>query len=111
MVAIPNVRNFLLDSDHYIPHFTRVLINEKDLFMQEFSSLILSVISNDIYGAAHLLNQCSDMNFLYDRIQSPDPDVKKNTLQIIYNLLQDPVAANKVVEAKVLSETRLVVNS
>ncbi|XP_026674557.1 armadillo repeat-containing protein 3 [Ceratina calcarata] len=100
MVAIPNVRNFLLDSDYYIPHFTRVLINEEDLFMQEFSSLILSVISNDLYGAAQLLKQCSDMNFLYDRIQSPDPDVKKNALQIIYNLLQDPVATKKVIEAK-----------
>lgn len=101
MVAIENVRNFLLDSKYYIPYLTKVLANEKDTFMQEFSSSILAELSKDMFGAAHLLKQCPDMNFLFDRLLSPDPDVKKNTIQIMYNLLQDPSGAQKIVEAEV----------
>ncbi|CAK9815090.1 Armadillo repeat-containing protein 3 [Anthophora plagiata] len=100
MAAISNVRNFLMDSNYYIPHFTKVLINEEDMFMQEFSSLILAEISSDLFGAAQLLKQCSDMDFLFERIQSPDPDVKKNTIQIMYNLLQDPLGAQKIIITK-----------
>nr|XP_012135252.1 PREDICTED: armadillo repeat-containing protein 3 isoform X2 [Megachile rotundata] len=100
MVAIPNVLNFLLDSNYYIPHFTKVLINDQDLFMQEFSSLILAEMSKDPFGAAQMLNQCTDMDFLFERIQSPDPDVKKNSIEIIYNLLQDPTGAPMIIETK-----------
>ncbi|CAL7941681.1 unnamed protein product [Xylocopa violacea] len=100
MVAIPNVRNFLLDSHYYIPHFTKVLVNEEDTFMQEFSSSILAQMSNDIFGIAQLLKECPDMNFLFERLQSPDPDVKKNAIQIVYNLLQDLSGAKEIIEAK-----------
>ncbi|OAD54846.1 Armadillo repeat-containing protein 3, partial [Eufriesea mexicana] len=99
MVAIPNVRNFLLDSNTYIPYFTKVLINEKDIFMHEFSSLILAEISKDLLGTAQLLTQCPDMN-LFERLQSVDPDVKRNIIQIIYNLLQDPLGAKMIIETK-----------
>ncbi|XP_033345659.1 armadillo repeat-containing protein 3 [Bombus vosnesenskii] len=100
MVAISNVRDFLLDADYYIPHFIKVLINEQDIFMHEFSSLILAEMTKDMFGAAQLLKQCQDMNFLFERLRSPDPDVKKNTMQIIYNLLQDPVGAKEIIETK-----------
>ncbi|KOX79073.1 Armadillo repeat-containing protein 3, partial [Melipona quadrifasciata] len=100
MVAIPNVRNFLLDSDYYIPHFTKVLINEIDTFMHEFSSLILAEITKDVYGTTQLLKHCRDMNFLHERLRSPDPDVKKNTMQIVHNLLQDPIGAEEIIETK-----------
>ncbi|XP_017793335.1 PREDICTED: armadillo repeat-containing protein 3 [Habropoda laboriosa] len=100
MAVIPNVRYFLLDFNYYIPHFIKVLINEEDMFMQEFSSLILAEISTDVFGAAQLLKQCSDMNFLFERIQSPDPDVKKNIIQIMYNLLQDPLGAQEIIMTK-----------
>ncbi|KAF3429113.1 hypothetical protein E2986_01297 [Frieseomelitta varia] len=101
MVAIPNVRDFLLDSDYYIPHFIKVLINETDTFMHEFSSLILAEITKDVYGTAQLLKHCPDMNFLHERLQSPDPDVKMNTMQIVHNLLQDPIGAEEIIETKV----------
>ncbi|XP_076757269.1 armadillo repeat-containing protein 3 [Xylocopa sonorina] len=100
MVTIPNVRNFLLDSHYYIPHFAKILRNEKDSFMQEFSSSILAQVSNDISGAAQLLKECPDMNFLFERLQSPDPDVKNNTIQIVYNLLQDLSGAKEIIKAK-----------
>ena len=101
MVAIPNVRDFLLDSDYYIPHFTKVLINETDTFMHEFSSLILAEITKDVYGTAQLLKHCRDLNFLHERLKSPDPDVKMNTMQIVHNLLQDPIGAEEIIETKV----------
>ncbi|XP_076634549.1 armadillo repeat-containing protein 3-like [Colletes latitarsis] len=100
MVFIPNVCNFLLDSNHYIPHFVRVLINDQDVFMQEFSSGILAEASRNMFGAAQLLKQCPDMNFLFERLQSPDPDVKKNNLEIAYNLLQDSTGAKAITGAK-----------
>ncbi|KAK2588513.1 hypothetical protein KPH14_001089 [Odynerus spinipes] len=99
MTIIPCVRDFLLKSNDYIPHFTKVLMNEQDIFMQEFSSLILVELSKDMYGAAQLLKNCPNMNFVYERIQSPDPDVKKNNIEIIYNLMQDLVGAQEVVSA------------
>ncbi|XP_053997902.1 armadillo repeat-containing protein 3-like [Hylaeus anthracinus] len=100
MAAIPNVRNFLLDSAYYIPHFANILVNDKDLFMQEFSSAILAEVSKDMFGVAQLLKQCSDMNFLFKRLQSPDPDVKKNNLEIMQNLLQDSTGAKEMIETK-----------
>lgn len=107
MVSIPNVRTFLLESNHYIPHFTEVLVNDKDLFMQEFSSLILAEMSKDMFGAAQLLAQCSNMDFLFERLQSPDPDVKKNNIEIMYNLLQDPTGAETIIETEVLQNEQL----
>nr|XP_034193307.1 armadillo repeat-containing protein 3 isoform X1 [Osmia lignaria] len=103
MVTIPNVLHFLLDSDYYIPHFAKVLINDNDLFMQEFSSLILAEISKDMFGAAKILKQCQNMDFLFERIQSPDPDVKKNNIEIIYNLLEDPTGATAIINTKNLN--------
>ncbi|KAL2719417.1 armadillo repeat-containing protein 3 [Vespula squamosa] len=100
MTAIPFVRDFLLESDYHIPYFTKVLIDEKDLFMQEFSSLILAELSKDMYGTARLLEQCPNTNFLYERIQSTDPDVKKNNIEIIYNLIQDPIGVQEIIYAE-----------
>ncbi|XP_076670799.1 armadillo repeat-containing protein 3 [Andrena cerasifolii] len=107
MVSIPNVHTFLLESNHYVPHFTEVLANDKDLFMQEFSSLILAEMSKDMFGAAQLLAQCPNMDFLFERLQSPDPDVKKNNIEIMYNLLQDPTGAGAIIETKVLQNEQL----
>ncbi|XP_046833129.1 armadillo repeat-containing protein 3-like [Vespa crabro] len=100
MMAIQSVKDFLLESDYYIPYFTKVLINERDLFMQEFSSLILVELSKEIYGIVRLLEQCPNMNFLYERIQSTDPDVKKNNIEIIYNLIQDPIGVQEIINAE-----------
>lgn len=101
MTAVPSVRDFLLESDYHMSYFTKVLINEQDLFMQEFSSLILAELSKDMYGTARLLEQCPNMNFLYERIQSTDPDVRKNNIEIIYNLIQDTIGVQKIINAEV----------
>ncbi|XP_076291892.1 armadillo repeat-containing protein 3 [Lasioglossum baleicum] len=100
MILIPNVRNFLVESNYYICYFAKVLISDKDLFMQEFSSWILAEISADLFGLAQLLKMCPQLQFLFEKLQSPDPDVKRNNLQILYNLLQDPVGSKEVMETK-----------
>lgn len=102
MIAIPNVRNFILESsEYYIPYFIKVVIQENDIFLHEFSLLILAEITKDIFGVAQLLKQSSDVDFLFEKLCSPDPDVNKNALQIIYNLLQDPLGTEKIIETKV----------
>nr|XP_033342609.1 armadillo repeat-containing protein 3-like [Megalopta genalis] len=100
MILIPNVRNFLLETTYYISYFANVLMSDKDVFMQEFSSWILAEISGDLFGAAQLLKVCPRLNFLFEKFQSPDPDVKRNNLQILLNLLQDPVGSNEVLQTK-----------
>ncbi|XP_023290284.1 armadillo repeat-containing protein 3 [Orussus abietinus] len=100
MAAVPAVKNYLLDSENYIPHFLRILNADSDTFMQEFSSLILTELSKDAYGSAQLLKQCPDFTFLCDRIQSHDPDIKKNIIEMTYNLLQDPLAAQEIISSK-----------
>ncbi|XP_024937050.1 armadillo repeat-containing protein 3 isoform X1 [Cephus cinctus] len=103
MAAIPLVRNVLLECEDYVPHFTKVLQNDTDVFAQEFSSLILAHLSKDMYGVAQILNQCPRMDFLFERIQSSDPDVKKNSIEIIYNLLEDPVGFANILGTKTFS--------
>ncbi|KAG7207756.1 hypothetical protein KM043_009366 [Ampulex compressa] len=100
MTVIASVRNFLMDSNFYVQHFTKVLMNEQDTFMQEFSSLILARLSKDAYGASQLLKHFFDANVLFERIQSPDPDVQKNNLDILYNLIQDPTGIAEIIKAK-----------
>ncbi|XP_046143813.1 armadillo repeat-containing protein 3 isoform X2 [Osmia bicornis bicornis] len=57
-------------------------------------------MSKDMFGAAKILKQCRNMDFLFERIQSPDPDVKKNNIEIIYNLLEDPTGATAIINTK-----------
>lgn len=71
-------------------------MSEKDVFMQEYLSAILAKLSQDPYGNALLANHCRNVNFLFEGLQSPDPDVKKHTLEILHNLMQDPVAAREI---------------
>lgn len=101
MAALPNVRNFLVQSESYIPYFTSVLLIDSDVVIHEFVTLILAEISKDFFGVSQLLSQCDNFEFLFQRIGSYDPDVKKNSIEIIYNLLRDPLGAQEIVNSKV----------
>lgn len=100
MIAVPDVTNCLIVSDR-IEYFTKLLISEKDIFMQEYLSAILAKLSEDPYGDALLAKHCLNMDFLFEGLQSPDPDVKKHNLEILHNLMQDTVAARKILKTKV----------
>ncbi|XP_029168824.1 armadillo repeat-containing protein 3 [Nylanderia fulva] len=95
MTAIPDLTIFFIESN-YLLYFVKLLISEKDIFMQEYFSAILARLSRNPYVAALLANHCLNMNFLFDEMQSSDPDIKKNNLEILYNLMQDLVAAYKI---------------
>lgn len=100
MTAVPDVTSYLIESDR-IEYFTKLLISEKDIFMQEYLSAILAKLSEDPYGDALLAKHCSNMDFLFEGLQSPDPDVKKHNLEILHNLMRDTVAAHKISKTKV----------
>lgn len=100
MIAVPDVTSYLIESDR-IEYFIKLLISEKDIFMQEYLSAILAKLSEDSYGDALLAKYCPNMNFLFEGLQSPDPDIKKHNLEILHNLMQDPVAARKISKSEV----------
>lgn len=100
MITVPDMTSYLIESD-YIGYFAKLLINEKDIFMQEYLSAILAKLSKDPYGNVLLANHCLNVDFLLEGSQSSDPDVKKHNLEILYNLMQDPAAAREILKSKV----------
>ncbi|XP_018045485.1 PREDICTED: uncharacterized protein LOC108685278 [Atta colombica] len=94
MTIVPDVINDLIESNH-IGHFAKLLMREEDIFMQEYLSAVLAKLSEDPYGNALLANHLN-VSILFERFQSPDPDIKKHNLQILHNLMHDPVAAYEI---------------
>ncbi|XP_074549602.1 armadillo repeat-containing protein 3 isoform X2 [Halichoeres trimaculatus] len=82
-----DVKNVLKKMDA-IPSIIDKLSLEEDIVVHEFATLCLAVLSVDFVCKV----QISDNKGLPPLIQllsSPDPDVKKNSLEIIFNLVQD----------------------
>ncbi|KAG5326846.1 ARMC3 protein, partial [Acromyrmex heyeri] len=99
MTVVPDVINDLIESN-YIGHFTKLLMREEDIFMQEYLSAVLAKLSEDPYGNALLANHCLNASILFERFQSPDPDIKKHNLEILHNLMHDPIAAHEISKSK-----------
>jgi len=100
MIVVPDMMNYLIESDR-IGYFLKLLINEKDIFMHEYLTAMLAKLSEDPYGNALLAKHCLNMNFLFEGLQLPDPDVKKHNLEILHNLMQDSVAAREISRSEV----------
>ncbi|XP_046742406.1 armadillo repeat-containing protein 3 [Diprion similis] len=107
MATLPNIRNFLLSSNCYMPYFTSILQNDTDIFIHEFITLIFAELSKDMYGVAQILKQFNNFDLLFEKLRSPDPDVKKNSIEIIYNLLKDPMGAQEIIDTKDFSFPRI----
>ena len=101
MTIVPDVINDLIESPNCIGHFAKLLMREKDIFMQEYFSAVLAKLSEDPYGNALLANHCLNVSILFEGFQSPDPDIKKHNLEILHNLMHDPVAAHEISKSKV----------
>ncbi|XP_033208166.1 armadillo repeat-containing protein 3 isoform X2 [Belonocnema kinseyi] len=99
MATITGVTYYLLQSDKYLSNFIKILTNNSDAFMQEFSSLIVAELTKEFYGAARFLEESSDFNYLFTLIQSPDPDVKKNSIEIINNLMKEPLGVQAIISS------------
>ncbi|XP_011501239.1 PREDICTED: armadillo repeat-containing protein 3 [Ceratosolen solmsi marchali] len=100
MSAVQNVQIHLLKTDFYIMLFTKMLTNEQDTFLQEFSSRILAELSAIPSGADTILNKFPDVSYLFEKLKVTDPDVKKNCIEILNNLLKDLNGFNVVSESK-----------
>lgn len=92
--------SYFIESN-YLLHFVELLTSEEDIFMQEYFSAILARLSRNPYASVLLAEHCLNMNFLFNGIHSLDPDIKKNNLEILHNLMQDPVAACKILKTEV----------
>lgn len=100
IIIIPEVITYLIEYN-YIQYFAKLLTTEEDIFMQEYFSVILANLSKDPCGTALLVEYCLNMDFLFEKLQSPDPDVKNNTIRILYNLMHDPAGAYKILKSQV----------
>ncbi|XP_069678663.1 armadillo repeat-containing protein 3 isoform X2 [Periplaneta americana] len=69
-----------------------VVLQESDTKMQEFCAGILAELTREHYACVKMM-QSPVVGLLLTRITSVDPDIQKNSLQIISNILQDPVCA------------------
>ncbi|XP_039759536.1 uncharacterized protein LOC120633393 [Pararge aegeria] len=68
----------------------------EDVFVLEFASLVLSELTREPLGCEQLVS-ANILNSLCSRMKnSLDPDVQKNCLQTLSNLLEDPICASEV---------------
>jgi len=100
MISLPDVMSHLVESD-YVLYFAKLLTREKDIFMQEYFSAILAKLSKDPYGSALLAKHCPNVDFLFEMLRSTDPDVRRNNIEILYNLMQDHAGAHNISKTKV----------
>ncbi|KAG6441864.1 uncharacterized protein LOC115448221 [Manduca sexta] len=73
-----------------------MLVKMEDVFVLEFASLVLSELTKEPLGCEQLVS-ANILSSLFSRMKnSLDPDVQKNCLQTLSNLLDDPVCASEV---------------
>ncbi|XP_047984691.1 uncharacterized protein LOC125225158 [Leguminivora glycinivorella] len=73
-----------------------MLVKIEDVFVLEFASLVLSELTREPVGCEQLVS-ANILSSLFSRMKnSLDPDVQKNCLQTLSNLLDDPVCASEV---------------
>ncbi|XP_073957467.1 uncharacterized protein isoform X2 [Choristoneura fumiferana] len=73
-----------------------MLVKIEDVFVLEFASLVLSELTREPLGCEQLVS-ANILSSLFSRMKnSLDPDVQKNCLQTLSNLLDDPVCASEV---------------
>uniref|UniRef100_A0A8C4RSW3 Armadillo repeat containing 3 n=1 Tax=Erpetoichthys calabaricus TaxID=27687 RepID=A0A8C4RSW3_ERPCA len=71
-----------------IPSVIELLEPEEDVVIHEFASLCLSFLSSEPSVKVQIINE-DGLEPLIGLLSSADPDVKKNSLETIYNLVQD----------------------
>lgn len=63
------------------------LINTEDVVVHEFATLILAHLSVDITCKVEIFHH-GGLEPLLHLLSSPDPDVQKNSVECVYNLVQ-----------------------
>ncbi|XP_026738635.1 uncharacterized protein LOC113501658 [Trichoplusia ni] len=73
-----------------------MLVKNEDVFVLEFASLVLSELTREPLGCEQLVT-ANILGSLFSRMKnSLDPDVQKNCLQTLSNILEDPICAAEV---------------
>ncbi|CAK1540320.1 unnamed protein product [Leptosia nina] len=85
-----------------------MLVKIEDVFVLEFASLVLSELTREPLGCEQLVS-ANILNSLCNRMKnSLDPDVQKNCLQTLSNLLEDPICASEVTKNQQFSWASLL---
>ncbi|XP_070960793.1 armadillo repeat-containing protein 3-like isoform X2 [Oncorhynchus clarkii lewisi] len=87
MAANNDVKRLLKKLDA-IPSIIRKLSPEEDVVVHEFATLCLASLSVDFSCKVQISDQ-EGLEPLIQLLSSPDPDVKKNSVETICNLVQD----------------------
>ncbi|XP_064797315.1 armadillo repeat-containing protein 3-like [Oncorhynchus masou masou] len=87
MAANSGVKRLLKKLDA-IPSIIRKLSPEEDVVVHEFATLCLASLSVDFSCKVQISDQ-EGLEPLIQLLSSPDPDVKKNSVETICNLVQD----------------------
>ncbi|XP_020349863.1 armadillo repeat-containing protein 3 [Oncorhynchus kisutch] len=87
MAANSDVKRLLKKLDA-IPSIIRKLSPEEDVVVHEFATLCLASLSVDFSCKVQISDQ-EGLEPLIQLLSSPDPDVKKNSVETICNLVQD----------------------
>ncbi|MBN3313662.1 ARMC3 protein, partial [Atractosteus spatula] len=87
MAAHNDVKRHLKKLD-IIPSVIGRLLPEEDVVIHEFASLCLAYLSVDYTSKVQIFDH-DGLDPLIHLLSSPDPDVKKNSVECIYHLVQD----------------------
>uniref|UniRef100_A0A3B3VXL1 Armadillo repeat containing 3 n=1 Tax=Poecilia latipinna TaxID=48699 RepID=A0A3B3VXL1_9TELE len=85
--ALMTLGNMLM-SYFFLTFYYSVFLSPEDVFVHEFATLCLAAVAMD-FTCRVQINANDGMPPLIKLLSSPDPDVAKNSLEIIFNLVQD----------------------
>ncbi|CAH2102102.1 unnamed protein product [Euphydryas editha] len=96
LCQLPQGPEQVLDNPQNLRKIAFMLAKMEDVFVLEFASLVLSELTREPLGCEQLVS-ANILNSLCSRMKnSLDPDVQKNCLQTLSNLLEDPICASEV---------------
>ncbi|XP_031768976.2 uncharacterized protein LOC113519158 [Galleria mellonella] len=109
LCQLPRGPEQVLANPQYLRKIAYMLVKIEDIFVLEFASLVLSELTREPLGCEQLVS-ANILNTLFSRMKnSLDPDVQKNCLQTLSNLLDDPVCASEVTKNHQFSWPSLLV--
>ncbi|CAG9796326.1 unnamed protein product [Diatraea saccharalis] len=96
LCQLPKGPEQVLENSQNLRKIAQMLVKMEDVFVLEFASLVLSELTKEPLGCEQLVS-ANILSSLFSRMKnSLDPDVQKNCLQTLSNLLDDPVCASEV---------------
>ncbi|CAH3953396.1 uncharacterized protein LOC123714181 isoform X1 [Pieris brassicae] len=108
LCQLPRGPEQVLANPQNLRKISYMLVKIEDVFVLEFASLVLSELTREPVGCEQLVS-CNILNSLCNRMKnSLDPDVQKNCLQTLSNLLEDPVCASEVTKNQQFSWASLL---